>query len=75
MLKTKKLSSGRYAVTHHGHTFTLEKLYGDTNWRLYNAKDTEVNCGETKAGLLQALSTWSVETTQEAALQAFCPYA
>jgi hypothetical protein len=75
MLKSKKLSRGRYEFVLHGHTFTLEKLSGDINWRLYNAKDTEVNCCETKAGLLEALSTWSVETTQEAALQDFCNYA
>lgn len=75
MPKTKKLSRGRYELVHHGHAFTIEKLCGDTNWRLYNAEATEVNCCETKAGLLRALSTWSVETTQAAALQDFCTYA
>lgn len=75
MPKTKKLSRGRYEFVLHGHAFTIEKLCEDTNWRLYNAKATEVNCCETKAGLLQALSTWSVETTQAAALQDFCTYA
>ena len=75
MPKTKKLARGRYELVLHGNTFTIEKMCGDANWRLYNAKDTEVDCCETKAGLLRALSTWSVETTQAAAMQDFCTYA
>lgn len=75
MLTTKRVSQGRYTVTVHGYTFTIERLYGDRNWRLYNALDTEVNYAETKQGLLTGMAHWSVDHAKTNAEQEFCTYA
>lgn len=70
-----KINAGRYAISLHGHTFTLEKLYGDRNWRLYNSLETEVCAAETKSGLLQVMRDWSASKAAEYASQEFCTYA
>lgn len=74
-MKSTKLNPGRYSVTLHNHAFTLEKLYGDRNWRLYNSQDTEIFACETKSGILQVLRCWSASNTAEYASQEFCTYA
>jgi hypothetical protein len=74
-MKSTKLSPGRYRVSLHNHAFTLEKLYGDRNWRLYNSLETEVCAAETKSGLLQVMRDWSASKAAEYASQEFCTYA
>jgi hypothetical protein len=75
-MKVVKIKAGEYAVTIHNHTFTLERLFGCPNWTLYNAKGTEVQQCETKAGMLQVMRLcWSERHTQEHAAQDFCTYA
>lgn len=74
-MKSTKLNPGRYSVTIHNHTFTLEKLYGDRNWRLYNSQDTEICACETKSGIMQVLRCWSASNIAEYANQEFCTYA
>jgi hypothetical protein len=74
-MKTTRKAPGVYTVEVHGHTFTLERLYGDRNWSLYNASGVEVNRAETKAGMLVVMSYWSAERTAVSANQEFCTYA
>jgi hypothetical protein len=75
-MKVSKLRAGAYRVALHGHSFTLEKLYGCKDWTLWNDKhQTEVNRAETKSGLLELMRSWSPEYTEREANQDFCTYA
>ena len=74
-MKVTKSTSGNYIVTLHGESFNLEKMFGDVNWRLYNKSLTEINCAETKSGMLEVMRGWSQERTSEYANEDTCYYA
>lgn len=74
-MKVTKSTAGNYIVTLHGHSFNLEKMFGDKNWHVYNDSLTEINCGETKSGMLEVMREWSQERTSEYASADTCYYA
>jgi hypothetical protein len=74
-MKVTKSNAGNYIVTLHNHSYSLEKMFGDANWRLYNKSFTEINCAETKSGMLEVMRGWSQERTSEYAYEDTCYYA
>lgn len=74
-MKVSRFKTGSYIITLHGHSFTLERLFGDKYWILWNAREVEINRAETKSGLLELMRTWSPEYTEREAQQDFCTYA
>ena len=74
-MKVTKETAGIYNITLHGYSFKIEKLFGDTNWRVYNDSLTEINCGETKSGMLEVMREWSQERTSEYSNADTCCYA
>lgn len=74
-MKVSKLKSGVYIVTLHNKSFTLEKLFGDKYWILWNAKEVEINRAETKSGLLELMRSWTPEYTHQESQHEFCSYA
>ena len=74
-MKTTRTATGCYTVKLHSHSFKLEKLFGDSCWRLYNSSDTEVNCSSTKAALLEVMSSWTQDHADKYATADTCSYA
>lgn len=74
MPKSKRIRDGQYAVTVHGHVFTLEKPFGGNQWTLCNADGTELCRCETKAGALQLMATWSADYTAKQSAADFCDH-
>ena len=74
-MKVSKVKEGNYIIKLHDQQFTIEKLFGDKYWILWNAKEVEINRSETKSGMLELMRTWTPEYTKAESQQEFCTYA